>query len=214
MIDFNVRLKTISLLCIGWSHPSIFGPDIPFIRELNSNGKMRIYIPASSFRGALRSSAIKLAENYGFKSCGEIRPELIEDRHNRMGGKCDVCDLFGEPMNISSLIVSNFEPIKDIKSLILTRIRLEDNSLKVSEEALFKVEYIPVGSEFLGNIKLINPTQKRAALLLIALAGLRIGRFGRGSNPIDIRIENTEKIEALLGDWYDLLNELKGWLWH
>lgn len=216
---FNVRLKSLGLFCIGWSHPSVLGPDIQFIREITYNGDIRVYIPGSSLKGALRSSASRIAQNYGFTSCGEVKPEFIEEAHRKIGVEmCDVCALFGYPKGgaPSPLIISNLRAIKTIKPLALTKVRIDDESMKVAEGALFTVEYTPPGSEFIGDVKLINPAKEKAALLLLSLAELRNGRFGRGSQPIDIKIENTQELENLLKDtsWFNLLSELKGWLWN
>lgn len=214
---FNVRLKSLGLFCIGWSHPSVLGPDIQFIRETTYDGDVRIYIPGSSLKGALRSSASRIAQNYGFTSCGEVKPEFIEEAHIKIE-ICDVCDLFGYPKSntLSPLIVSNLKATEVIEPSALTRVRIDDRSMRAAEGALFTVEYVPPGSEFIGDIRLINPTEKRAALLLLSLADLRHGRFGRGSQPIDIKIEDAQELENLFkrSPWFSLLSELKEWLWN
>jgi hypothetical protein len=51
-------------------------------------------------------------------------------------------------------------------------------------------------------------------LLLLSLAELRLGRFGRRS-LIDIRIEDSEEIEKRLNGtrWSSLLDDLRRWIW-
>jgi CRISPR/Cas system CSM-associated protein Csm3 (group 7 of RAMP superfamily) len=212
---FNVRLKTVGLFCIGWAHPTALGLDIPFIRGTREGGTLSIYIPGSSFKGALRSAASRLAEAYGFKSCGEVRPERIKDVHESVG-VCDVCKLFGYPQSRSHspLIISDLEAVNDVRTLTMTRVRINDESLKSAEGALFTIEYVPPGTEFIGNVTVLDAEQRSLALLLLALAELRLGRFGR-SGVVDVKIENGSRLEETLHDtqWLNLLNELRRWLW-
>lgn len=214
----NVRLKTVGLFCIGSSYPTAVGPDIQFVKRINHDGSSQFYIPASSFKGALRSSASRISESYGFKSCGEIRPERIKDKHKKMGGVCDVCELFGYPWSNSPspLIFSDLLPADEVETVVLTRIRIDDKSMRAAKGALFSIEYIPPGCEFAGTIELGNVFKEKIILLLLSLAELRLGRIGRGSGLIDLRIENTNGLDEILKNtvWMALLTELKGWLWN
>jgi len=191
--------------------------DIQFVRRIEYGGNSKICIPASSFKGALRSSASRISESYGFKSCGEIRPERIKERHEEIGRVCDVCELFGYPGSAtpSLLIFSDFLPVNCVETLITTRIRIDDRSMRAAEGALFSIEYVPSGCEFVGMIELINIPREKIPLFLLSLAELRLGRMGRGSNPVDLRIENVNELEEALKDtpWLNLINELREWLW-
>lgn len=215
-MKLSVKLKTVSLFCVGWSYPTVIGPDVQFVKRINYDGTSEVYVPASSFKGALRSSASRVAESYGFKSCGEVRPERIKARHEEIGRTCDVCELFGYPWSPSTspLIFSDLLPTSYVETLTLTRIRIDDRSMRVAEGALFSVEYVPPGCEFAGTIELINVPKDKIALLLLALAELRLGRMGR-SSLIDLKLENVNELADLLKDtnWLNLLNELKEWLW-
>ncbi|MCX8171651.1 MAG: RAMP superfamily CRISPR-associated protein [Candidatus Bathyarchaeota archaeon] len=217
-MKFNVRLKTVGLFCIGWSYPTVIGPDIQFAKRIDYDGGSQIYIPASSFKGALRSSASRIAESYGFKSCGEIRPERIKDKHEKNGGVCDVCDLLGYPWSNSPspLLFSDLLPVDKVEMLTLTRARIDDKSMKAAYGALFSIEYIPPGCEFAGTIEIIDAPKEKVILLLLSLAELRLGRIGRGSGFIDLRIEDADDLNKALKDtiWLNLLNELRGWLWN
>jgi len=193
------------------------GPDIQFVKRISYNGDSQIYIPASSFKGALRSSASRIAESYGFKSCEEIRPERIREKHEKIGGICDVCKLFGYPGNNlpSPLIFSDLLPTGPVEVFALTRVRIDDRSMRAAEGALFSTEYIPPQCEFAGTIELINVPKEKVALLLLSLAELRLGRIGRGSGLVDLKIENASELDNVLKNtvWSNLLNELKEWLW-
>lgn len=216
-MKLGIRLKTVGLFCVGSSYPATLGPDIQFVRRVDYDGGSRIYIPASSFKGALRSSASRVSKSYGFRSCGEIRPERIKDRHREMGGMCDVCELFGCPWSRSPspLIFSDLFPTGEVETMVLTRIRISDKSMTAAKGALFSIEYIPPGCEFAGTIEVGGVPKEKVPLLLLSLAELRLGRLGRGSGLVDLKIEGADRLdEALKGTaWSSLLNELKGWLW-
>ncbi|MEM2057847.1 MAG: hypothetical protein QXO76_06320, partial [Thermoproteota archaeon] len=75
MITFTVKVRPPSLICVGWSHPSAIGYDVPFAKKAVLEGgkhSFRIFIPGSSFKGSLRSASSRVARSYGFKSCGEV----------------------------------------------------------------------------------------------------------------------------------------------
>ena len=210
MITFEVKLRSTSLLCVGWSHPLALGPDVPFARRRTEKG-YEAFIPGSSFKGALRSSASRIAKAYSFSSCGEVRPELI---HKGDSNVCDVCELFGIPGSRvpSTLIVSDLNPLNEVEFIPLTRIRLEDISLKAAEGALFTTEYCPC-AEFKGMLTLRRGANRLLGLLLVSLAELRLGRFGK-SSIIDLKIEKDRELREVLDPrWHPLLDELEEWLW-
>ncbi|MEM2622690.1 MAG: RAMP superfamily CRISPR-associated protein [Candidatus Nezhaarchaeales archaeon] len=213
----DIKLKTVGLFCVGWSHPAVTGPDIQFVRRVNYDGSSQVYIPASSFKGALRSSASRIAESYGFKSCGGVRPEHIREKHTKMGRTCDVCEIFGHPWSASAspLMFSDLLPTGPIETTSLTRIRIGDKSMRAAEGALFSMEYVPPGCEFAGTIELMNVPKDKIALLLLSMAELRLGRIGRGG-PLDLKIERADDLKQVLRgtEWLALFHELEEWLWH
>jgi len=194
----------------------VLGPDIQFVKRINYDGSSEIYIPASSFKGALRSSASRISESYGFRSCGEVRPERIREKHEKIGGLCDICKLFGYPGSAlpSPLILSDLLPVNHVETIALTRVKIDDRSMRAAEGALFLIEHVPPGCEFAGIVELTSTSKEKIALLLLSLAELRLGRMGRGG-LIDLRIEDASELEAVVKDtlWLNLLNELRRWLW-
>lgn len=215
-----VKVKTVGLVCIGGSYP-MPTVDIPFSKKIMKSGDKlayKVYIPGSSFKGALRSAASRISSSYGFKSCGAIRPELIESFHETLGEPCDVCKLFGYPKTSvpSLLMVSDLE-LSDgslKRTFSVTRIRLNDETLKVEEGALFKSEHVEPNTEFNGFINVLTDDQDLLGLLCLSLAELRLDRIGRRS-AIDLKLEKTEELEKLLkgSRWLALVEDLKEWLW-
>lgn len=230
MINFSVRVKTLGLATVGWSHPMALEADIPFSRMASvtessrEDPKFTIYIPGSSFKGALRSSASRIAHAYGFTSCGAVRPEAIERAHGS-GSACDVCRLFGYPKaryfdathpevrGSSPLIISDLKPLKAPETTVATKIRVEDSTLKVARGALFRVEHVLPTTEFKGEIWVLTSERELLGLLLLAMANFRLSSFGRRSIA-DLRVENVEELEKYLDSkWLPLLSDLKRWLW-
>lgn len=208
MISFNLKLKALTLLTVGWNVGEIMGADVLHARKLVGND-FEIYIPGSSVKGALRSAASRIAEAYGFKSCGEINPDRIREAHHKEG-ICDVCRLFGYPgMKFRSpLIVSDFTTNK-VQTVTLTRVTINDKTLTAEKGKLYTMEHVLPGTEFSGTVRLAENAKDLLPLLLLAIAELRTGRFGRRS-IVDTKIEGEIDIDP---NWKPLLHELKNWLW-
>ena len=219
MIDFKIRLKPAGTLSLGWVYPLRIGVDIPFMMKgikLNEGIVHKYYIPGSSFKGALRSSASRIASSFGFKSCGEINVESIRKAHENIG-LCDVCKLFGYPGSNEpgALYVTDFNLINNVSTATITCIRINDSAGKVAEGALFTIEKMPKNADFLGKISLATDDIKLIELTLLSLANLRLDRMGRRSQ-VDLKLENTEMLESILKEphWIEFLNEMKEWLYH
>lgn len=215
MIEFKLRLKTITLFTVGWGISEVLGADVVHARKLIS-GRYSYYVPGSTLKGVLRTEASRIAELYGFSSCGEVEPGRIRLVHSRMGRVCDVCKLFGCPdesgiEGLSSVYVGDLNAIGNPKPIIMTRISLEDETLTAKEGALYTMEHLPPGTEFEGIIKLRG--RDLLPLLLLAIASLRTGRLGRRSIA-DIKIIDDGALDGVIDPkWGDLLRELRSWLW-
>jgi CRISPR/Cas system CSM-associated protein Csm3 (group 7 of RAMP superfamily) len=197
-----VRLKNLSSLTVGNSSRLTY-VDIGF----NDMG-----IPGSSIKGSMRT-AISWAIREGlsnFTSCGEIRPEKIEEAHKK--GVCDVCKLFGYPGHEGILRVGS---IKVDRKETLTRVSINDSTNTAKKGALFKQEVVPPNSKFTFEIDLNTQDCKMLELTLLSLYFLRLWRLGRGA-MIDLKIEEIkeypkgcpsemekeiEKIKKELGEW-------------
>jgi len=228
-LKIGVRIKTVGLATVGWSAPSALGVDIPVAKKLikKIDGEdYRIYVPGSSFKGALRSATSRVAEAYGFTSCGFIEPAMIKAAHNHKH-VCHVCRLFGYPLRgVGGWVsVGDFELQDDARRdpvMRITRTRLNDASLKVEEGAIYTSEHILPGIEFKGFIEVNFEREENMdideadmlGLILLGLAELRLGRFGRRS-LIDIKLEDVEELEKKLDGtkWSSLLDDLKRWIW-
>jgi CRISPR/Cas system CSM-associated protein Csm3 (group 7 of RAMP superfamily) len=222
-IEFNLRLKAIGLLTVGWGIPELIGADVLHIRKPRYNGgsvEEVYYIPGSSVKGVLRSISSKIASFYGFSSCGEIEPSRIRDRHGKMGKLCDVCRLFGYPQKepwekglSSYLKVSDFNAVGDVETVKLTRTSLDLRRLIVKTGALYTIEHVLPGTEFIGKIKLEESIRSLLPLLLLAIAGLRIDSFGRRS-IVDAKIEDGGILEEFVESrWLPLVSGLREWMW-
>jgi len=210
---FTVRLRPIGLLTVGGSHPELAGADIAFVTT-SVDGREVVYVPASSFKGALRSSASRVAERYGFRSCGQTSPELMQRAHAG-SGTCDVCRLFGVPSRNPSqhLFFDDLLPDGSLTSRqLITRVRINDRSMRAEDGGLYTSEAVYSG-EFTGQVRYSEEVVELLPLLLLGLAELRMDRFGRRSS-VDLRLEGTDQLRQDLGrEWHPLLDALEGWLW-
>lgn len=199
----------MGLAAVGWGFPWPTGADIVVFRrpvKVSNHVKYVVCIPGTSFKGALRSAASRIARAYKFSSC----------EGSCDGNLCDVCRLFGIPemKSSSQLKVSDFYA-DDARTLTLTRIRIDDRLQKVAENALFTQECLFPGTTFTGEIEFSEDIEKNLVkLLLLGLAELRLGRLGR-SSIFDLRIRNPETLRGILDDdkWIHLLEDLGRWIW-
>ena len=220
VISFKLRLRAVSLLTVGWGVPDVLGADIVHARKLKLEeaGKRAaevLYVPGSSVKGALRTAASRVAAAYGFTSCGEVRPELIAEAH--ANGPCDVCRLFGypgdEPSAASRVWVGDFNPVGELRTVIVARVALDDRTLTAAEGALYSVEHLLPGSEFEGEVRVYEDAGNLIPLLLLAIAELRTWRFGRGA-VVDAKVEDGGALDGVVeAKWRPLLDELRNWLW-
>uniref|UniRef100_A0A7J3G536 CRISPR type III-associated protein domain-containing protein n=1 Tax=Caldiarchaeum subterraneum TaxID=311458 RepID=A0A7J3G536_CALS0 len=207
---FWVRVRPVGLLTVGGSAPASVGPDIVFTSIYEKGGR-RLYIPGPSFKGALRSAASRVANPYGFSSCGQVRPDLISSAHAQV--LCDVCKLFGHPSR-SYLPVVFFSDLVPAAASpwAVTRVRIEDSTLKALEGGLYSAEVV-AGVEFVGSVRYGEDALDLLPLLLLAAAELRMDRFGRAS-AVDLKLENTDQLQRdVPSDWHGLLDGLGEWLW-
>jgi len=186
VIRFKLRLRAVTLLTVGWGIPDVLGADVVHARKLRVEGGKRaevLYIPGSSVKGALRTAASRVAAAYGFTSCGQVKPELIAKAH--AGGPCDVCRLFGypgdDPSAASRVWVSDFNPVGEPRTVTVVRVGLDDRTLTAREGVLYSMEHLLPGSEFEGEVRVDDSARDLVPLLLLAIAELRTGRFGRRS---------------------------------
>ena len=217
MISFSLELKAVTLLTVGGGVPELFGADAVFIRVPEASGKYKLYVPGSSVKGALRSAASRIAKQYGFESCGEVEPGRIARAHSKR--VCDVCALFGYPNRPggekSPLTISNFEPLEslDRKLTTITHVSIDEKRAVAREWALYVAEYIVPGVRFRGHVSIDHTSKELLPLLLLAIAELRTGRFGRRS-IIDLRIVDDKELNKHVDQkWIGLLESLREWLW-
>lgn len=215
MISFKLRLRAATLLTVGWGIPDIMGADLVCSRKLRTDGSSAYYIPGSSVKGALRTAASRVAAAYGFSSCSEVRPERMEAAHK--GAACDVCRLFGypsrDPSTASLLFVSDFNPVGGVEPISVARVALDDKTLTTMRWALYIMEHLPPGAEFEGEVRVNEASKSLLPLLLLAIAELRTGRFGRRS-ICDAKVVDGGALDAHMGQrWLPLLEKLREWLW-
>jgi len=211
VIEFGLRLRAVTLLTVGWGVPELMGADIVHARKLVGD-RYELYIPGSSVKGALRTAAARVAAAYGFPSCGEVKVERIREAH-RSGGPCAVCRLFGMPNGESMVYVSDFRLVGSAATEVITRVSIDDQTMTARRRALYTMEHLPPGVEFEGRVRLVEGARDLLPLLLLAVAELRTGRFGRRS-IVDARVDDGGRLDELVGgEWRPLLQRLRRWLW-
>jgi CRISPR/Cas system CSM-associated protein Csm3 (group 7 of RAMP superfamily) len=219
MRRLTIQLKTLGLATVGWSHPGPVKADIMFARRYRYDGAYTVYIPGTSFKGALRSSASRIAEAYGFTSCGET---LVRHVHQTSGEvdfeTCAVCHLFGYPgKGPSKILVDDLIPLenRNVDIYKVTHVGLDDTTLTRAEHKLYTVEVIPPHTIFEGSIEVDDSVSGGGVkLLMISLAELRLGRFGKNAT-VDLKVaDGFDQLVGILGpEEARRFEGLGEWLW-
>ena len=203
-------LKAKGLLTVGCGYPQVFGADI----QLYATSPGRPLIPGSTIKGALRSSACKIAPLLAMASCGEIEPSRIADKHREMGGVCDVCRIFGAPGGYRGLLrATPFKPLGKPRTIVIARVGIDDVTKKAGRGRLYSTEHYEPGQEFEGDITLRSDDADDIKFILAALANLRFEPFGRAGS-IDVKVAEHDippeicegnpavaELLAALSDW-------------
>ncbi len=202
-----VEGRTLSSLTVGRSSRAAY-VDVGF----NDFG-----IAGSSLKGAMRTAiswAISKGMVQGYASCGEVEPQRIEEAHEAMkekGMRCDVCEAFGYP-NHEGLVSVQAAQLEDERKWVLTRVSIDDKTLKAREGYLFKQEVLPPGTRFKFEVSLPDGTECRIVkLVVLSVYYLRLWRVGMGG-MVDLRIPSAQGIPCA-EELQDVLKQLGDWLW-
>ncbi len=187
-------------------------------------------LPGSSLKGKLRSTCETLSHALGLRACmlnyeasGVKCTSDVNYYHNVRGtyqeafqkglrdrlqwieeNTCDVCKLFGSPMQASRLCISD-GMLKEWASVVQVRdgVVIDRDSQTAVNGLKYDYEVIPSGSRFEICIDLENPTDQDMALLGAALfewhSGSSIGGFtSRGLGRF--RLENIQLAGVNMSD--------------
>lgn len=224
LVDFGLRQKyrlTASLVFdTAWRIGSGKEGDTMSDLGVVLDPKGQPVLPGSSLKGKLRSTCEALSDALGLRACmldhaasginctsdvkyySAVREgyrrasEKLEDRLQWIDDNtCDVCKLFGSPVQAGRLWVSD-GALTEWASVVQVRdgVVIDRDSQTAVDRLKYDYEVVPPGSQFQICIDLENPTDRDLALLGAALfewhAGSSIGGFtSRGLGRF--RLENV-----------------------
>ena len=201
-LEILIKLTTKTHLTIGSGGTEfIYSADISQLRRKKDNIK-RICIPATTFKGILRTSAIQMA-HFLLNNTGYCRSVDVE----KLCGDCVICNIFGANNKPSKIFCEDCFPIiKDkIELKNFTQTRIERKVGKSKEGGLFTREQIPPGIEFETALIGKNLNETEESLLLLALNNMNYCSFGNSGGLMEIKIkeiknlfEDVELIKKLL----------------
>lgn len=191
-IDIKIRLTTVKKLNIGSAYAVKTQADVP-IQKILLHDKQYVFIPASTIKGVLRTSLMKVAKLLGYKVAHFVDPERLLSVNDI------VVRLFGGPHNKPSKIF--IDPIiAESQTIALKHITINDKTRVVKERALFSVEYIPPENQFETFIHGRGLTLEEVRALFTAILELNYERIGK-CGLVDVKIVKLEsKIQKELLD--------------
>ncbi|GIU72561.1 MAG: hypothetical protein KatS3mg003_2040 [Candidatus Nitrosocaldaceae archaeon] len=186
MIKLILEFKTAKKFSIGSGGlPIKTIADVTFPRLLD-----RPFIPATTIKGVLRTSMIRVAPLLGFEVSSSVHPTKIKDDR--------VTQLMGKPNKNGKIRV--YSAILDVDTFTLTHATINDKSRVAKEHALFTIEYIPKDIKFDIVIEANDLTLDEARLLFAGIAEMRYERIGK-NGLMNIKISNNSTIpDDLRGD--------------
>lgn len=188
-IKLTLRFKTLKKLCIGSGGLALkVIADINFVR-IND----KILIPASTIKGVLRTSMIKVAPLLGYNVNPTTHPTKINDTDNDK-----IVSLLGKPNKNGKVRLSS--AILDKSTFVLTHVTIDDKCRVANEGNLFSIEYLPKGVEFISEVKTIDQINiDEARLLFAGIMEMNNTRLGKGG-LLDIRIKDLDMPDDLKND--------------
>ncbi len=194
----DLVLETVTHLTTGGGEGSAFeSADIVQFRRLREEqGRKteKVCIPATTFKGLLRASAVQIAhfistENY----CKTVDTDKLSNCEN-----CIICKIFGRNNRQSKIYCEDFYTddisTKELKQF--TQTTIERNSRKSKERSLFVKDQIPPNIQFKSSIFIKDYdntfNHNEELLLLAALKNITYTSFGNGDGLVDIKISKLE----------------------
>ncbi len=194
-------------------------------------------LPGSTLKGCFRATAERLAAYLGLSAC-LLDSELSgsdcftgldqgeqKKRSEAFKGKtetaklqwlkdntCDICRLFGSPLQSSHIFFSDGELINWSNSLqIRNGVCIDRDSETARYGALYDFEVVPAGASFGVTIELENPAEKELAIVAAVLAeweeGFRLGGFtSRGLGRVKLQDKTVRNLD------YTDTDQLKSYL--
>ncbi len=191
-LEIYLILNTKTHLTIGsGNNEFIHSADIAQLRRKKDKVK-RICIPATTFKGILRTSAIQIAHfllDNNINYCKTVHTE-------ELCGKCIICNIFGANNKPSKIYCEDcFPTIKDtIELKNFTQTRIERNTGKSEKGGLFTREQIPPDIEFETTLIGKNLTNDEESLLLFALNNMNFCSFGNSNGLMEIKIKEIKNL--------------------
>lgn len=213
-VDIDVTLKVNTAICIGSGvSASTMGVDKVTLKDKEGN----LFIPASTFKGRLRSRCEKILNSIKVEVCHSPRAEDMCPHYFLKCYKtiyyCPICEIFGSPWKESPL---RFEDLiwrdpdwRDFNTDVRPGTSISRRRGVVEEQRLFFTETSAPNAqpEFNGKITGKVKDEKELALLMLGLRDIReLGSSksrGLGWCIISFEPENLSKEQ--------IAEAMKGW---
>lgn len=171
-------------LMVGAGRATLLDPtDLVIAKLRNANDEEFPFIPGSSWKGALRSYAIKLMRSQGLEVCDGLprsthlkgnefkrfdesktpAESITENIANIISGianakprVCLACMIFGAPGLASHARFYDSYPVGGYRLGYRTMVAIDRRTGTARRRALFSVEYVEPGAEFSFRVELIN----------------------------------------------------------
>jgi CRISPR-associated RAMP protein (TIGR02581 family) len=183
-------------------------------------------LPGSTLKGCFRATAERLAAYLGLNAClldhelsgancftglkqeeQKVRIEMFREKAEAAkiqwleDNTCDICRLFGSPLQSSRIFFSDGKLITWSNSLqIRNGVCIDRDSETARPGALYDFEVVPAGASFGIGIELENPTEKELAIVAAVLTeweeGFRLGGFtSRGLGRAKFQDRTVHKVD-------------------
>ena len=161
--------------------------DVPFARVSVGNEGEKLFIPASTIKGLLRTSLIRVSNLLGYSSgvVDSVNPESLRSSKDDI-----VTNIFGKP-GVRSKIKVSPAVLDNLDTYPLPHVKIDDKTRVTEEQGLFTVEYLPIGCNF--KVKLVgnNLNVEEIRALMVAITEIKYERIGK-AGIVNVKIVKNE----------------------
>lgn len=184
-LTLKLKLKTKKKLLVS-SRAVELDPalDVPFVR-LGEGEHTVPYMPGSTVKGVLRTTLIRIVDLLGHRvSVKSVEPSILAKTKSTNEV---VISLFGAPQGPKGKLVF-FPTVLDENPYRLTHVKIDDETKTAEHGGLYTAEYIPVGYDFVIDVKAVDLSFEEAEALFAAIAAMPYERIGK-AGLVDVRID-------------------------
>ncbi len=221
IVAVQVKYTTRAALAIVSGREEAFAPLDQVVVQIGGQP----VIPGSSLKGAIRSAVESMLAERGIRVC--VPESAIPKDRSRGPDKeryaqeigrlpackgrdpkvCPVCEIFGTVDLAARATFLDAKPVGTPRLIERSHVPLTRDNRAAAGGKLLKLQAVDGGTQFSGEIRLVNPEEWHVGTVLAGLKTLELtglgGKKSSGYGDIEVRIENLRQFKWAATEWKD-----------